>query len=61
MSLRRILLISGLLLILFLGMYSWNYATHTLDDLATDTGLEAAGFVLTPANTLKNYIQNMKG
>ncbi|MBQ7584979.1 MAG: rod shape-determining protein MreC [Desulfovibrionaceae bacterium] len=59
MSFRKILLTAGMLLILFLGMYSWNYATHTLDDLATDTGLEAAGMVLTPVHSLQTFFSEL--
>ncbi|WP_022654953.1 rod shape-determining protein MreC [uncultured Desulfovibrio sp.] len=46
MALRRILIFAGILLILFLGMYSWNQRTRTLDDLAANIGLELSGAVL---------------
>ena len=46
MTLRRILIFAGVLLILFLGMYSWNQRTRTLDDLAANIGLELSGAVL---------------
>ena len=59
MSLRRILLIAGVLLIVFLGTYSWNYSTHTLDDLATDTGLEGAGLILNPARSVQAFISDL--
>ncbi|MBQ9537005.1 MAG: rod shape-determining protein MreC [Desulfovibrionaceae bacterium] len=59
MSFRRILFFAGVLLILYLGMYSWNHTTHVLDDLATDTGLEAAGAVLSPAHALHTYVQGV--
>ncbi|WP_297826513.1 rod shape-determining protein MreC [uncultured Desulfovibrio sp.] len=34
------------MLILFLGMYSWNQRTRTLDELAASVGLELSGAVL---------------
>ena len=37
---------AGGLLVLFLGMYSWNQRTHTLDDIAANVGLEMSGTVL---------------
>ncbi|MBO4300773.1 MAG: rod shape-determining protein MreC [Desulfovibrio sp.] len=52
MTLRRFLLLAGLLLILFLGMYSWNQQTRLLDDLTTKLGLEATGAVLSPLDSL---------
>lgn len=39
---------AGGLLVLFLGMYSWNQRTHTLDDIAANVGLEMSGTVLGP-------------
>ena len=38
----------GVLLILFLSMYTWNKNTHVLDDFSTDVGLELTGGVITP-------------
>ncbi|MBQ7618196.1 MAG: rod shape-determining protein MreC [Desulfovibrio sp.] len=61
MSFLRILLISALLLIVFLGMYSWNQSTHTLDDLATDIGLEAGGMVLSPVRSVQDYLSDLWG
>ena len=55
MSLRRILIFAGVLLILFLGMYSWNQRTRTLDDFAANIGLELSGAVLKPMR----YIQDV--
>lgn len=46
MNMRRILILAGVLLILFLGMYSWNRRTRALDDLAASVGLEIGGAVL---------------
>ncbi|MBO4369485.1 MAG: rod shape-determining protein MreC [Desulfovibrio sp.] len=57
MSFRRILVLAGVLLMLFLGMYSWNQTTHTLDDLATDTGLELGGAILSPVRSLQDTVK----
>lgn len=46
MSPKRFLLLPALLLLLYLGVYSWNQRTHVLDDLTTFLGLESAGAVL---------------
>lgn len=54
MTLRRILIFAGLLLILFLGMYSWNQRTRALDDLAATLGLELTGAVLKPMRSLQD-------
>ncbi len=44
---------------LFLGMYSWNQTTHTLDDFATDTGLELGGAVLSPVRALEDAVRTL--
>ena len=54
MNLRRILILAGVLLILFLGMYSWNQRTHALDDLAASVGLEVGGAVLRPLRAVED-------
>ena len=54
MNLRRILILAGVLLILFLGMYSWNQRTHALDDLAASVGLEVGGAVLGPLRAVQD-------
>lgn len=51
---RRILIFAGILLILFLGMYSWNQRTRALDDLAATLGLELTGAVLKPLRSLQD-------
>ena len=59
MTLRRLLLIAGVLLILFLGMYSWNQRTRFLDDMAAKLGLEITGAVLTPIRSAQDTAENM--
>ena len=54
MNLRRILILAGVLLILFLGMYSWNQRTHALDDLAASVGLEVGGAGLGPLRAVQD-------
>ncbi|MDE5879681.1 MAG: rod shape-determining protein MreC, partial [Desulfovibrio sp.] len=56
MNLRRILILAGVLLILFLGMYSWNQRTHALDDLAASVGLEVGGAVLGPLRSVQDVV-----
>lgn len=46
MSPKRLLLIPALILLLYLGAYSWNQQTHILDDITAHTGLEMVGAVL---------------
>ncbi len=59
MTLRRLLLLAGILLILFLGMYSWNQRTRFLDDLAAKLGLEITGAVLAPVRSTQDAAENM--
>ncbi|MFT3669940.1 MAG: rod shape-determining protein MreC [Pseudoxanthomonas sp.] len=59
MTLRRLLLLAGILLILFLGMYSWNQRTRVLDDMAARLGLEITGAVLTPVRSAQDAAENM--
>lgn len=54
MNLRRIFILAGVLLILFLGMYSWNRRTHVLDDIAAAVGLEVGGAVLGPVRAVQD-------
>ncbi len=64
MRIRRILLFLILGLFIYLGLYSWNQRTGTLDRLTEYTGLEVAGYVLGPcrwvaegiADTWKKYV-----
>lgn len=44
------------MLILFLGMYSWNQSTHVLDDIATSVGLEVGGAALRPIRSIEDSI-----
>ena len=59
MTLRRLLLLAGVLLILFLGMYSWNQRTRFLDDMAAKLGLEITGAVLAPIRSAQDAAENM--
>jgi len=53
---RRILIIAGALLILFLCMYSWNQRTRHLDELSADIGLELTGAVLKPLRAIEDTV-----
>ena len=46
----------GVLLILFLSMYTWNKNTHVLDDFSTDVGLELTGGVITPIRYVQDRV-----
>jgi rod shape-determining protein MreC len=46
---KRVILLLVPILFLYLGLYSWNQRTGTLDRLADNTGLEVVGAVLRPA------------
>lgn len=52
MNLRRIFMLAGVLLVLFLGIYSWNRRTHALDELAANVGLEISYLVLAPLDAI---------
>lgn len=61
---KRLLLISALTLLVYLGSYSWNQRTHFLDTIVTNIGLETSGYVIksvlfvqdTIRDTWNNYI-----
>ncbi len=56
MTPRRILLLAGVLLILFLVMFSWNRHTQVLDDLATNVGLEISAAILHPLRSVQDVV-----
>ena len=56
MTFRRLLLIAGTLLILFLGMFTWNQRTRALDDFAGMLGLEVTGTVLSFVHAVESGI-----
>lgn len=58
MLLRRALMLGGILLVLFLAMYSWNRRTGVLDELTANIGLEVASWVLTPVSAAKEVVGN---
>lgn len=47
------------MLILFLGMYSWNQSTHVLDDFATNVGLEVGGAALRPVRSIEDSVTSI--
>lgn len=53
MTLKRFFLLCILLLLLYLGMYTWNQRTGMLDMLAVRVGLESAGAMLRPLHKLE--------
>lgn len=56
MTMRRILVAAGILLILFLAIYSWNRRQGVLDDLASHVGLELTGIILSPIRALQEKL-----
>lgn len=56
MSFRRFLICTGILLIVFLSIYTWNRSTGVLDDVSTNLGLEAAGAILNPFRQAQSAI-----
>lgn len=56
MTMRRMFLLGGILLVLFLAMYSWNRRTHALDNLAANVGLEISGAILAPLRDAQDFI-----
>lgn len=56
MNMRRMFLLSGILLVLFLAMYSWNRRTQALDDLAANIGLEISTVILTPLRQVEDLL-----
>lgn len=56
MTFRRLLLIAGTLLILFLGMFTWNQRTRALDDFAGMLELEVTGTVLSFVHAVESGI-----
>lgn len=59
MAFRRILILAGILLIVFLGVFSWNQATHVLDDIGAEVGLEAGGGVLKSARAVQDSASSL--
>lgn len=56
MNMRRLLIAAGVLLVLFLAMYSWNRRTRVLDDLAVNVGLEISSAILTPLRSIQDVV-----
>lgn len=54
MTMRRMLIVAGILLILFLAMYSWNRRHGVLDEIAAHVGLEISSIVLSPFRAIED-------
>jgi rod shape-determining protein MreC len=57
-SIRRLFALLLSLLFLFLGLYSWNQRTASLDDVASTVGLEVLYAVFTPLHEARVRINN---
>ena len=44
MNARRLIVVSVLLFLFFLGIYTWNERTNKLDAISTNVGIEVVGF-----------------
>lgn len=55
MTMRRAIALACFLLVLFLGVYTWNRESHVLDDVSTQVGLEVTGLVLEPLAAVKHF------
>lgn len=53
---RRLLILAGIVLILFLAMYSWNRRTNVLDDVAANVGLELSAAILSPVRSIQAFV-----
>lgn len=58
MTLKRSFTLLVLGLFIYLGLYTWNERTGSLDTLAENTGLEIMGRVLSPANWIGSGMSN---
>lgn len=56
MTFRRFIIAMGILLILFLSMYTWNRNSRVLDNVAGNVGLEITGAVLGPVRQLQDFV-----
>lgn len=56
MTMRRMLIAAGILLIFFLAMYTWNRRTRALDDLAANVGLEISSVILSPMRAMQDKL-----
>lgn len=58
MTLKRSLMLLVAGLFVYLGLYTWNERTGSLDSLAENTGLEFVGHVLYPADVVRSEISD---
>lgn len=58
MTRKRFFLLLVLMLLLYLGMYTWNQRTGILDTLAVRAGLESAGVILRPLHDLESVLHD---
>jgi rod shape-determining protein MreC len=56
---KRLSLLPALILLLFLGMYSWNRRAGLLDDLGSNTGLEFVGAILRSTDYVRDAFSGL--
>lgn len=52
---RRALIIGGIILVLFLAMYSWNRRTGVMDDFSSSVGLEITSWIIGPLRVAQDW------
>lgn len=58
MTMRRMFIVAGILLIFFLAIYSWNRRNGVLDEFAANIGLEISGAILSPLRSAQDMLSN---
>jgi rod shape-determining protein MreC len=56
---KRLILLPAMVLLLFLGMYSWNQRTGLLDSLGSNTGLELVGVALRSTDYVRDTLSGL--
>ncbi len=56
MNARRLIVVTVLFFLVFLGVYTWNERTGKMDTISTSVGLEVTGFVLRSVSFIQTSI-----
>ena len=56
MNARRLIVVTVLFFLIFLGIYTWNERTGKMDTISTNVGLEVTGFVLRSVTFIQSSI-----
>lgn len=55
---RRALIIGGIILVLFLALYSWNRRTGVMDDFSSSVGLEITSWIIGPLRSVEDFVRD---